>query len=369
MLKETLWVLLASLSINATSYTDINNHKIYCEYIASTIEYVNDFGVAILRENKEIKRDDVSAFLNTKANKKVILDVDMSTDVDDVCAIRMATSMDSASLIDLVGVMSSITGDKNIDAIRGLLLHDGHSDVLIGKSNVEEPDTSPYWEVLSMYSDGGGDIDSAVRQYRKILVSANKPVDIVTTGYLTNLEYLLKSGPDDISELDGLSLLKEKGGQLYVVGGSYPDGFSNNLHYTYAARIATDYVNKNWPYPIIFSPGQTSGKLTCGKFLQERDINQKDVVTKSLYAFGTNCGRAAWDPFGVWICGHACSETNQVVLERCDLITDSGMDSSVFIPSENGRHYVVHLCQTDYNYYNVTMDNWLIGMYESIYGK
>lgn len=306
-------------------------------------------------------------FFNTAQNKAVILDVDMSTDVDDVCAVRVATAMDSAGVIDLKGIMYCVTGENNIEALRGLLVHDGHPDVLIGECSVEEPDISPYWDTLAAYNDGGGDVDTSVRQYRKILQHSETPVDIVVTGYVTNLEYLLKSEPDDISPLSGKELVQKKVGQLYVVGGSYPDGFSNNFHFTRNARQSIDYVNKNWGKPIVFSPGQTGGPLVCGKLLQDIDIKWEDVVTRSLYNFGTDRGRAAWDPFGVWICGLGCSDITQVNLQRVDLITSADSDSSTFVPNEDGRHYVVFRNHDNYQYWNDLLDSWLLAGYGYVY--
>lgn len=307
-----------------------------------------------------IETDAGKPFLNTSPGKAVILDVDMSTDVDDVCAVRIATAMDTAGIISLKGVMYSVTGENNVQALRGLLLHDGKPEVKIGTCAIEEPDTSPYWDVLSSYSDSGGDIDDAVRQYRKILSDSYTPVDIVTTGYLTNLQYLLMSGPDDISSLSGVELVQKKVGQLYVVGGSYPQGFSNNLHFTEAAKESTDYVNRYWGKPIIFSPGETGGKLTCGEILQRTDTGRYDPVTNALYAFGAADGRTAWDPFGVWICGLGCSNETMVTLERCSFITNPQSGSSAFISNPDGEHYIVHLKSNDINYYNKKLDEWLI---------
>ena len=47
------------------------------------------------------KRDDNNLFLNTTPHKSVILDVDMCTDVDDVCAVRIATALDDNGTINL----------------------------------------------------------------------------------------------------------------------------------------------------------------------------------------------------------------------------------------------------------------------------
>ena len=47
------------------------------------------------------ERDFSEVYLNTSPNKPVILDVDMCTDVDDLCAVRVATRLDDLGIIDL----------------------------------------------------------------------------------------------------------------------------------------------------------------------------------------------------------------------------------------------------------------------------
>ena len=72
----------------------------------------------------------------------MILDVDMCTDVDDVCAVRIATALDDDGTIDLKGVAYSIVGKNNLEALRGFLLYENKPDVLIGKSMANNPDES-----------------------------------------------------------------------------------------------------------------------------------------------------------------------------------------------------------------------------------
>ena len=171
-----------------------------------------------------INRNPDELFLNTTPHKKMIVDVDMCTDVDDACALRIATALDDDGIIDLQGVAFSVNGPNNLDALRGFLLHEGKPDVLIGKSAVANPpEESPYWDLMAEYSDGKVDAYEAVKMYRKILAESDTPVDIVTTGYTTNIECLLKSEPDEYSELTGQELVKRKCGQLYVVGATYPE--------------------------------------------------------------------------------------------------------------------------------------------------
>ncbi|MBQ8234471.1 MAG: nucleoside hydrolase, partial [Bacilli bacterium] len=305
------------------------------------------------------RRDITKPFLNQEKGKWLILDTDMNTDVDDVCALRMATTLDDLGVIDLKAVCYC-ENYSDLEAVRGLLHYDNKDDVIIGQGTEDNVSVSPYWNVLRQYSDNGGERDNAVRQYRKILESATTPVDIVTIGYLTNLEELLKSEPDDISDKTGKQLVLEKVGQLYIAGGEYPTGWSNNLAYSKDAREATKYVIENWGLPIILSPGNHSGKLVCGKYLQELDINRLDPVSKSLSAFGTEIGRTAWDPFLVWVAGYGCRELNQVRLEQCSFDINIESGTNTFVPDSNGKVYAIHLINTDLNYYNQVMDNHLI---------
>ena len=311
-------------------------------------------------------RDLSKPFLNTEPNKWVIVDVDMNTDVDDVCAVRMATALDDLGVIDLKAVCYC-TDYSSYGALRGILHHDGKDDVLMGQGTEDRHEGSPYWNELGKHNDFGGNWESSVRQYRKVLAEATSPVDIVTTGQVTNLEALLKSEPDDISTLTGKELVMTKVGQLYIAGGDYPDGWSNNLALTNAATVATKYVTQNWELPIIWSPGNHSGKLTCGKYLQDLDVYRQDPVTRSLDAWGVSDGRAAWDPFAVWVCGYACGEANQVSLTRCTFgIQDGG--ANWFTEDPNGDNYVLDLTNTDLNYYNQIMDNHLIHIFTKTYG-
>ena len=169
-------------------------------------------------ENRQEDRNVDELYLNTTPGKEMILDVDMCTDVDDVCAVRIATALDDDGTIDLKGVAYSIVGKNNLEALRGFLLYENKPDVLIGKSMANNPDESPYWDLMAAYNDGNVNAYEAVKMYRKILSESNTPVDIVTTGYTTNIEALLKSQPDEYSDLSGLELVKQKCGQLYIVG-------------------------------------------------------------------------------------------------------------------------------------------------------
>ena len=140
----------------------------------------------------------------------MIVDVDMCTDVDDACALRIATALDDDGIIDLQGVAFSVNGYNNLDALRGFLPSRRQARCIDRKSAVANPpEESPYWDLMAEYSDGKVDAYEAVKCTAKYSPKAIPPVDIVTTGYTTNIECLLKSEPDEYSELTGRNSSKE----------------------------------------------------------------------------------------------------------------------------------------------------------------
>ena len=299
--------------------------------------------------------------LRSERHKPVILDVDMCTDVDDVCALRIATALDDAGVISLRGVAYSVRGGNNIEAMRGMLVYDGKRRVPIGRTAVPNgPETSPYWDILAAYNDGRGRVYDAVTLYRRILASSKRPVDIITTGYVSNLEALIKSGPDKYSPLSGEELVRRRCGQLYVVGGSYPEGRDNNFFFTENARHAIWYITRHWPAPILFFRNDIGGRLRCGGGLQREDTARRDIVTRSLWAFGTADGRNAWDPFAVWAAAYSCGPITRLGFKRVDVEIDPATGRNRFADSPTGRHFVITAPADADAYYNHTMDSLLI---------
>lgn len=101
-------------------------------------------------------------------------------------------------------------------------------------------------------------VPDAVAMYRKILAAQpHRSVAISSIGIHTNLAGLLKSGPDEYSQLSGEALVAEKVFRLAVMGGKYPEsalspecnfcGGARNAHNHDTASAASAYVAKHWP--------------------------------------------------------------------------------------------------------------------------
>lgn len=233
---------------------------------------------------------------NNMAQNPIILDMDFCTDVDDAVAVRMATTLDSMHVCTLMAVGLCTTPndgtDRNLTAVHGLLTYDGYGEVPIGKAHVEEPDTSPYWDVCSEYSTSPFKVKDSVDLYKDVLSSCYNKVTIVTTGYLNNIRYLLE-------DPEGYRLVRDNCERIVVTGGSYPIGRDNNFSYTSEAAASVKYVEENCPVQIVYVPSDVGGQFTAGGLIQ--NLSADDLLSKSLSAFGTDNGRYAWDPTAVFI--------------------------------------------------------------------
>lgn len=300
-----------------------------------------------------------------KAPKEMIVDLDFCTDVDDVMAVRMATELDKMGQIDLKGMALCTTGADNIEALHGLLSYDGYADLPIGASAVNNEDTSPYWDILARYGSAESLVkEKAVTLYRRLLASSEDKITIVTTGYLTNISELMKSGPDEISGLNGTDLLAKKCDAIYITGGSYPDGMCNNFFFTQSAREATAYVMEHTKTPLVFQTGNNGGPIKCGGLLQKLDTARKDPAAKALDAFGTSDGRASWDPMTVWAAAFSPEDTRFTVT-RVNMYFNEETGFNAYEEREDGEFFLLHRLDNDLDWYRDRMDNITVRSYQN----
>lgn len=283
--------------------------------------------------------------------KKLILDMDFSTDVDDACALRLAINLHNIVDLELKAVTLCVNGenDVNLRAVDGMLDYSG-INIPIGRGSIYFEDTSPYWDVLAEYSDNIYQDYDSVKLWRKI-ISENEKVNILTTGYLTNLKAFCESVPDEYSGLTGMELLEQKVENVYIVGGVYPSGMDNNFAYREYAIKSAEWISKNVKKPLIFITTDVGGPLICGAKIQE--TNPNDPLSKALFAFGTSNGRAAWDPMGVYLATYGITEG--FGLQKINMDISNGTN---FISlSEVGTHYRIYRTSDDLVLYTNKLEN------------
>lgn len=255
--------------------------------------------------------------------RKVILDTDFNSDVDDIIAIRCLSWGHRYNLIDLYGICLS-TNAKQVaegntyyqaSALDSLLKYDGVYNIDFGINNTYDTYTSNFYSSMCSFyhtvNNNNECLDSKTF-YRKKLseIPDGEKCDIVTIGYLVNISDLLNSVADSYSSLNGLELIKEKVNKIYVMGGNYPTSTAQETNFagTNSARMisATSNVFANCPVPIVFN-GVGWG-ISSGKILTNENMTY-DIVYKALQEYWNNRGasddkpgRWSWDPLTVLIC-------------------------------------------------------------------
>lgn len=371
LLKYTILLLASSCLIGCTKtnlHEPVEVHKASIEYYETDIllaDTSNKIGFSIEEIKKAYTENKIRELtkkaMNNMADKPdiipMIVDLDFASDVDDVCAVRVATSLHKLGKIDLKGISLCIADESIVSAMAGLLEYDKIQNPYIGKSALNIDSTSPYWGILKEYNKTPDEIVmDSVKLYRKLLSESKHKVTIVTTGYLTNIAELLKSEPDEYSSLNGIELVKEKVEALYITGGSYPDGYDNNFFFEQEARDAVVYIVENCKTPMYFISSNNGAPINCGGLLQKLDTGTVDPVTKSLYATGFYEGRAAWDPMSVWIAAVGIEES-RMYEEKSNIEIDLSTGFNRFIPDENGKIVRLQRLDDNYDWYRNELDN------------
>lgn len=342
MLVTWILAMMLTLSSSITSQTV----ETYNDYL----EFQEKFEQVKLEEDEQLYQRKLY-----EAPIPFILDMDFSTDVDDVCAVRVSTSLAKLGQIDLKAVGLCTRGENNLSALNGMLNQAGFGDVPVGRSFAFIEDTSKYWGTLSAYARADFPIEESVSLYRRILAESEKPVVICTTGYLQNISALLQSQPDSYSDKNGIDLVKEKCRGIYVTGGSYPTGFDNNFFASYGAIDAVQTVANLCPVNLYFITQTVGGAFTCGDLIQKLDTGMEDPLTRALNAWGTDIGRHAWDPEAVYIASVGLEQSKTVAIPVQFTIEGNGKNTFTVVDSSN--IYAVLRESEDLNWYKTTLNN------------
>lgn len=129
----------------------------------------------------------------------------------------------------------------------------------------------------------------AVELYRKILSEQNdSSVIIVTVGPLYNIQQLLKSEPDSISDLSGGELVSLKVIKFVTMGGKFPEG-ENEWNFNGYMPGVTKFVLENLEVPIVFSGFEVGQVIKTGEV-----FNNIEKDTPLYVGFMHFCRYAEW---------------------------------------------------------------------------
>lgn len=235
---------------------------------------------------------------------KIIFDTDMGPDYDDVGALAFLHAMADSGKADILATVASNKHELVVPSIELINTWFGRPDLPLGAPKTEGVTlgSSQHWadSIVAKYPHrlhSTADAADAVEVYRKILAAQpDSSITVVTVGFLTNLNNLLKSQPDGISNLNGKELISKKVKLLVSMAGWFPDGKEFNV---YMDSVASVYVFDNWPGKIIFTGFEIGRDIHTGLRLINQDIKNspvKDVFRISIpLSEEDKNGRMSWD--------------------------------------------------------------------------
>ena len=240
----------------------------------------------------------------TEKKVKIIFDTDLGPDYDDVGALAFLHAMADSGKAEILATISSNKHELVAPSIEIINTYFGRQGLAIGapKTVGVNLGSSQHWadSIVANYPHkikSTNEAADAIGIYRKILnEQPDNSVTIVTVGFLTNLNNLLKSQPDRLSPLNGYDLAARKVKLLVSMAGRFPEGKEFNI---YMDSTASKYVYENWPGEIIFSGFEIGWEIRTGlRLIKSPVINSpvKDVFRISIpLAAEDKEGRMSWD--------------------------------------------------------------------------
>jgi inosine-uridine nucleoside N-ribohydrolase len=241
---------------------------------------------------------------------KIIFDTDLGPDYDDVGALAFLHAMADSGKVEILATVSSNKNELVAPAINVINTYFGRSELPLGapKTPGVNLGSSQHWadSIVGKYPHfikSTSDVDDAVNIYRTILADQpDKSVTLVTVGFLTNLNNLLKSQSDNISPLTGKELIIRKVKRLVSMAGKFPEGREFNI---FMDSTASKFVYGNWPGEVIFTGFEIGSEIHTGLKLIKSDIKNspvKDVFRISIpLSEEDKAGRMSWDETAVLI--------------------------------------------------------------------
>jgi inosine-uridine nucleoside N-ribohydrolase len=215
--------------------------------------------------------------IHAYAQPKIILDTDFGGDADDLGALAMLHHFVDKKECDLLAVMAWSTEKYAVSAIDAVNTFYGHPNIPIGTRKGD----SNYidWNYCKPIADNFkhqlnyNNVPDATVLYRKILSqSDDNSITIVVIGPLMNIQNLIQSQSDSISDLDGKELIRRKVKQFVIMGGQFPQG---NKEWNFDGNMpgVTKFVIQNIEVPIVFSGFEVGVDIKTGEVFNAIDKN------------------------------------------------------------------------------------------------
>ena len=244
----------------------------------------------------------------------ILFDTDMDTDCDDAGALAILIEYAKHEKADIAAIVTDCP-DKYAPTACELICNWYNVHPLIGTiydHEFPESETDRYVRYRTHRTTLPGDIyynrvtskligktdldyPSSVSIYRRALASAeDKSVIVLAIGFLTAIEQLWNSGPDEYSDLNGFDLFKSKVKFVVSMGcATYPS--TNNYNFNYNMdRVGAKVFFDKCPCSIYVSPDGMD-VITGSSFSSKLQVGHPLRTIYEIYNQGPNNGRMSWD--------------------------------------------------------------------------
>ena len=275
---------------------------------------------------------------------EVIFDTDMDSDNDDVAAAAMLHSLADRGKVEILamGVVSRCPHSPAcLDAIN---TYYGRGDVPIGVYKGDQLGShSRYAKAVAgrCPNDVGlsGRVPDVVDVYRRVL--ARRPdgsVTVIAVGQMNNLVDLLRSPPDQHSNLAGRDLVRRKVDVLFVMAPYFNERneYQRAYNFSTSPAAAVELV-KRWPTTVKFGEGNLGHRHFIGSRLSETPADNPARIAFAAYFGGQPKDRHCADPSTVLYAVYGTRYFGEVGPGACDVRPPDGFTR--WDADTNRRHY------------------------------
>ena len=205
----------------------------------------------------------------------IIFDSDMSSDHDDVADLATLEALADLGECTILACMADSQNGGSALYMSTVNNYFGRPDIPCGRrpdvggvggypGQIANEFPHPLYKTYT-------DPPLAADLYRQVLAAAkDHSVSIVTTGFFNNIQALMLTGPDAVSPLNGMDLIRAKVKLLSCAAGCYPQGDEFNFR---VEPAAASYVINHWPVAACYDGFDVGQSIYSGAGLQQTANN------------------------------------------------------------------------------------------------
>ena len=286
----------------------------------------------------------LSSCIKDEDKLELVIDTDVGADCDDMLALAYAIYAEESLNVDLKAITYSNGAEYGIAAIKAIYKDLNKAAPPIGAPSQKMKSYDSYCKKIAenfeVFGDTGEEKDS-VAVLREALVKSEK-LTICALGAFTNISALLNSAPDEISELTGEELVRQKCEKIVVMAGKFENAENQIPGWNISLDIeAGQNVIHNFPAPLFFITHEIGYNLITGKPLMDKYQNDNPVsMSYMLYPGVIEAGgRHSWDPLAVFFAVEGEKDIFTVGEEIGVTVNDDGR---TYMNENKNARYVVY---------------------------